>query len=122
MTCLSVSCTGPVGSRISMGFAVLNSLPVQLMQQVVLAACIIYTGGPQIVVIFEKGELHNNYCSRALKSRSKLRATIGLRAAFENFLLHQNSGLCTVTFGEKVLTLAKSYGNSIENNSDLYDF
>ena len=25
------------------------------------------------------------YCSRALKSRSKLRAAIGLRAAFENF-------------------------------------
>ena len=51
------------------------------------------------------------YRSRALKSRSKLRAAIGLRAAFENFLLHQNSSLCTGTFGEKVLTLAKSRGS-----------
>ena len=42
------------------------------------------------------------YRSSALKSRSKL------RAAFEKLLLHQNSSLCTVTFGEKVLTLAKS--------------
>ena len=49
--------------------------------------------------------------SRALKSRSKLRAVIGLRAAFGKFLLHQNSSLCTVTFGEKVLTLAKSRGS-----------
>ena len=31
-----------------------------------------------------------------------LRAAIGLRAAFGNFLLHQNSSLFTVTFGEKV--------------------
>ena len=51
------------------------------------------------------------YRSRALKSRSKLRATIGLRAAFEKNLLHQNSSLCTGTFGEKVLTLAKSRGS-----------
>ena len=51
------------------------------------------------------------YRSRALKSRSKLRAAIGLRAAFGKFLLHQNSSLCTVTFGEKVLTLAKSRGS-----------
>ena len=48
------------------------------------------------------------YRSSALKSRSKLRAAFGLRAAFEKLLLHQNSSLCTVTFGEKVLTLAKS--------------
>ena len=39
------------------------------------------------------------YRSRALKSCSKL------RAALENFLLHQNSSFCTVTFGGKVLTL-----------------
>ena len=51
------------------------------------------------------------YCSRALKSRSKLRAAIGLRAEFEKLLLHQNSSLCTVTFGEKVLTFAKSRGS-----------
>ena len=51
------------------------------------------------------------YRSRALKSRSKLRAAIGLRATLENFLLHQNSSLFTVTFGEKVLTLAKSRGS-----------
>ena len=44
----------------------------------------------------------------ALKSHSKLRAAIGLRAAFGKLLLHQNSSLCTVTFGKKVLTLAKS--------------
>ena len=37
-----------------------------------------------------------------------LRATIRLRAAFGIFLLHKNSSLFTVTFGEKVLTLAKS--------------
>ena len=48
------------------------------------------------------------YRSRALKSRSKLRAAIGLRASLQIFLLHQNSRLFTVTFGEKVLTLAKS--------------
>ena len=51
------------------------------------------------------------YRSRALKSRSKLKAAIGLRAALENFLLHQNLSLFTVTFGEKVLTLAKSRGS-----------
>ena len=45
---------------------------------------------------------------QGLKSRSKLRAAIGLRAALGIFLLHQNSSLFTVTFGEKVLTLAKS--------------
>ena len=50
----------------------------------------------------------SRYRSRALKSSSKLRARIGLRAALGNFLLHQNSSLFTVTFGEKVLTLAKS--------------
>ena len=49
--------------------------------------------------------------SRALKSRSKLRAAIRLRAAFGNFSLHKNSSLFTVTFGEKFLTLAKSYGS-----------
>ena len=51
------------------------------------------------------------YRRRTLKSRSKLRAAIGLRAAFGKILLHQNSSLCTVTFGEKVLTLAKSRGS-----------
>ena len=39
-----------------------------------------------------------------------LRAAIGLRAAFGKILLHQNSSLFTVTFGEKALTLAKSRG------------
>ena len=53
------------------------------------------------------------YRSRALKSLSKLRAAIGLRAAFEKNSLHQNSSLCTVTFGEKVLTLAKSRGSKV---------
>ena len=53
----------------------------------------------------------DEYHSRALKSRSKLRAALGLRAAFGIFLLHQNSSLFTVTFGEKVLTLAKSRGS-----------
>ena len=51
------------------------------------------------------------YRSRALKSRSKLRAAIELRASFGIFLLHQNSSLFTVTFGEKVPTLAKSRGS-----------
>ena len=37
-----------------------------------------------------------------------LRAAIGLRAAQGILLLHQNSSLFTVTFGEKVVTLAKS--------------
>jgi hypothetical protein len=54
---------------------------------------------------------HFNYCSRALKSRSKLRAAIGLKASFDDFLLHQNSSLFTVTFVEKVLALAKSRGS-----------
>ena len=40
-----------------------------------------------------------NYRSRALRSRSKLRAATGLRAALENFLLHEN--IFTVTFVEK---------------------
>ena len=51
------------------------------------------------------------YRIRVLKSHSKLRAAIGLRAAFGKFLLHQNSSLFTVTFGEKVLTSAKSRGS-----------
>ena len=51
-----------------------------------------------------------NYRSRALKSRSKSRAAIRLRAAFGNFLLYKNSSLFTMTLGEKVLTLAKSRG------------
>ena len=51
------------------------------------------------------------YRSRALKSRSKLRAATGLRAAIENFLLHENLSLFTETFGEKVPTLAKSRGS-----------
>ena len=46
-----------------------------------------------IVKIQEKG---STYHSRALKSRSKLKAAIGLRAALENFLLHQNSSLFTL--------------------------
>ena len=53
----------------------------------------------------------DTYRSRAIKSRSKLRAAIRLRAAFGNFLLHENGGLFTVTFGDKVLTLAKSRGS-----------
>ena len=36
-----------------------------------------------------------------------------LRDAFGKFLLHQNSSLCTVSFKEKVLTLAKSRGYGI---------
>ena len=36
-----------------------------------------------------------------------LRAAIGLRAAFGNFLLHENGGLFTVTFEDKVPTLVK---------------
>ena len=51
------------------------------------------------------------YRSRVLKSRSKLRAATGLRAALENFLLHESISLFTVTFGEKVPTLAKSRGS-----------
>ena len=52
------------------------------------------------------------YRSRALKSCSKLKAAIGLRAALRNVLLiHQNSSLFAVTFGEKALTLAKSRGS-----------
>ena len=50
------------------------------------------------------------YRNCALKSRSKLRAAIGLRASLDIFLLHQNSSLFTVTFGEKILTLANSCG------------
>ena len=53
----------------------------------------------------EKYEFDSSYHSRALKSRSKLRAALG------NFLLNQDSNLFTVTFGEKVLTLAKSRGS-----------
>ena len=53
------------------------------------------------------------YRSRALKSSSKLRAAIGLRATLGIFLLHQNSSLSTVTFGEKVMTLAKSRGSYV---------
>ena len=58
-----------------------------------------------------------NYRSRALKSRSKLRAAIGLRASYGNFLLHQNSSLFTVTFGEKVLTLA----NTVKDTPQLIE-
>ena len=54
---------------------------------------------------------HFIYRSRALNSRSKLRATTGLRAALKKFLLHENISLFTVTFGEKVPTLAKSRGS-----------
>ena len=42
-----------------------------------------------------------------VKSHSKLKAAIMLRAALQNFLVHQNLSLFTVTFGEKLLTLAK---------------
>ena len=52
----------------------------------------------------------SKYCSRALKSRSKLRAALGLRAAFGIFYYIKKS-LFTVTFGEKVLSLAKSSGS-----------
>ena len=55
--------------------------------------------------------LCRKYHSCALKSRSKLKVAIGLRASFWDFLLHQNSSLFTVTFEEKVLTLAKSRGS-----------
>ena len=62
------------------------------------------------------------YRSRALKSGSKLRAAIGLRAAFGKFLLHQNSSLCTVTFGEKVLTLSKSHGSYVRSYGSSEEF
>ena len=42
------------------------------------------------------------------ESSYKLRAAIWLRASFGNLLLHQNSSLFTVTFGEKVLNLGKA--------------
>ena len=71
--------------------------------------------GPQKIVLIQYASTTFNreskYRSRALKRRFKLRAAIGLRAAFGNFLLHQNLSLCTVTFGEKVLALAKSRGS-----------
>ena len=56
---------------------------------------------------------HRNDCdeiqsSYAIKSPSKLRAAIRLRATLGNFLLQQNLCVFTVTFGEKVQTLAKS--------------
>ena len=56
----------------------------------------------------------HTYHSRAIKNRSRLRAAAGLRAAFENFLLHESISLFTVTFGEKVLTLAKSRGYQVQ--------
>ena len=34
-----------------------------------------------------------------------------LKAAFGKILLRQHSSLCTVTYGEKVLTLVKSRGS-----------
>ena len=34
-----------------------------------------------------------------------------LRAALRNFLLHQNSRLFTVTFGEELVTFAKNQGS-----------
>ena len=43
-------------------------------------------------------EIGGKYRRRALKSRSKLKAATGLRAALDIFLLHQNSTLFTVTF------------------------
>ena len=49
--------------------------------------------------------LEDFYLSKVNTVAAHLRAVIGLRAAFGKFLLHQNSSLCTVTFGEKVLTL-----------------
>ena len=54
---------------------------------------------------------YDMYRTRALKCRYKLKAAIRLKAALGNFLLHQNSSLFTVTFGGKVLTLAKSRGS-----------
>ena len=57
-----------------------------------------------------QNKMEDRYRSRALKSRSKLKAAIGSRAAFGNFLLNEKS-LFTKTFGEKVLTLAKSRGS-----------
>ena len=38
-----------------------------------------------------QNKMEDRYPSRALKSRSKLKATIGLRVTLRNFLLHQNS-------------------------------
>ena len=55
-------------------------------------------------------DIGGKYRSCALKSRSKLKATTGLRAALDNSLLYQNSTLFTVTFWEEVLTLAKNRG------------
>ena len=79
-----------------------------------------YIGHSNNGVIFEQNRMSSSlfccyvlnfiYRSHALKSRSKLRAAIGLRDAFWKSLSHQNSSLCTVTVGEKVLTLAKSRG------------
>ena len=52
-------------------------------------------------------EICVKYHSLALNSRSKLKTATGLRAA-HNFLLRKISTLFTVTFGDEVLTLAKS--------------
>ena len=64
-----------------------------------------------INIIIKDRHYEIEYRSRALKSLSKLRAAIELRAEFEKLLLHQCSSICTVTSGEKVLTLAKSRGS-----------
>ena len=51
-----------------------------------------------------------------------LRAAIGLRAAFGNFLLHENGGLFTVTFGDKVPTLAFDNNFTSIRNQMLGEF
>ena len=51
------------------------------------------------------------YRSRALKSRTDLSKTS---------LVHRNLSLSTVTFGEKVLTLAKSCGSEVRGYGSLY--
>ena len=55
------------------------------------------------------------YCSPALKSRSVLRAAPRVL----RLLYNRNVSLCTVTFGEKVLTLAKSCGSEVRGYGSL---
>ena len=56
-------------------------------------------------------EIGVKYHSRALKSHFKFKASTGLRAAFQSFLLHKISTLFNLTFGDEVLTLAKRSGS-----------
>ena len=58
------------------------------------------------------------YRTHALKSHYKLKNAIRLKATLGNFLLHQNSSSFTVTFGEKVLTLAHSIATVNLNKSE----